>query len=73
MALSEIQLGIGLITGVNIQDILPCGFDPFSRYRDKLEYECLESIVHFIEDSLLASSPLIEIHKLPDRGRMVVG
>ena len=42
MALSEIQLGIGLITGVNIQDILPCGFDPFSRYRDKLEYECLE-------------------------------
>ncbi len=43
MALSEIQLGIGLITGVNIQDILPCGFDPFSRYRDKLEYECLDS------------------------------
>ena len=34
MVLSEIQLGIGLVAGVNVQDILPCGFDPFSRYGD---------------------------------------
>lgn len=47
MALSKIQIGIGLIAGVNIQDILPCGFDPFSRYGDKLEYESLDSAGRF--------------------------
>lgn len=107
MILAEIQLRIGLVNGVNIQDILPCGFNPFGSYGDKLEYESLnsagrlqsevrdlesgevvfvevidersqqeegcvlcyeklrevapfESVVHFIENSLLASSKVIE-------------
>ena len=39
MALSEIQIGIRLVTGIYVKHILPGSPDPFGRHGDELEDE----------------------------------
>ena len=39
MALSVVQIGVRLVTGIDVKHILSCCLDPFCRYRDELEDE----------------------------------
>ena len=47
MVLTEIEIGIGRVGRIDVQDILSGCFNPFGRYRDEFEDESLDSAGSF--------------------------